>query len=200
MHKSDCTSDNFKFNLTYITDPGYPGSYTSAGTCTYTLTKSSSDICRIRLDFVEATLASPDSKGACTTDYFTGTQVTGPTIPPICGANTGHHIYLDAGANSASSATFSAVLTGTTTSRTWRILVSQIECSSRSLAPTGCLQYHTGWYGSFKSNYDTSYTYDLKVHQYFPPASCVSVLYIPLKIWPIKFLYWPFGADSGSIC
>lgn len=161
IYVTDCTTDNFQFNLTYITNPGYPSFYSTAGTCKYTLTKSSSDICRIRLDFVDATLASPDSKGACTTDYFTGTQVTGPTIPPICGANAGHHIYLDAGGSSLSSATFSAVLTGTTTSRIWRILVSQIECSSRSLAPQGCLQYLTGWYGTVKSfNYDTSGTYD----------------------------------------
>ena len=161
IYKTDCTSSDFQFNLTYITNPGYPSFYTTAGTCKYTLTKTSSDICRIRLDFVDAQLASPDTKGACTTDYFTGTQVTGPTIPPICGANAGHHIYLDAGGSSSSSATFSAVLTGTTTNRQWRILVSQIECSSRSLAPQGCLQYLTGWYGTVKSfNYDTSSTYE----------------------------------------
>lgn len=161
IYVDDCTSDNFQFNLTYITNPGYPSAYTTAGTCKYTLTKSSSDICRIRIDFVDATLAAPDSKGACTTDYFTGTQVTGNTIPPICGWNAGHHIYLDAGAFSTSSATFSAVLTGTTTSRTWRLLVSQIECTSLSLPPTGCFQYHTGWYGQVKSfNYDTTSTYD----------------------------------------
>ena len=34
-------------------------------------------LCRIRLDFVDATLAAPSSAGACTTDYFTGTQVGG---------------------------------------------------------------------------------------------------------------------------
>ena len=57
--------------------PGYPGTYSAADTCTYTLPKASSGVCRIRLDFVEATLAAPSTQGACTTDYFTGTQVRG---------------------------------------------------------------------------------------------------------------------------
>ena len=57
--------------------PGYPGTYSAADTCTYTLPKASSGVCRIRLDFVEATLAAPSSQGACTTDYFAGTQVRG---------------------------------------------------------------------------------------------------------------------------
>ena len=110
---------------------------------------------------MDATLASPSSAGACTTDYFTGTQVTGNDIPPICGENQGQHIYLDAGAYSSSSASFSAVTTGTTDSRKWRILVSHIKCSSLMLPPQGCLQYHVGALGSVKTfNYDTSGTYE----------------------------------------
>ena len=70
--------------------------------CTYTFNKYSSDICRIRLDFVDAELASPSTDGTCTTDYFLGTHVTGPTAPKICGYNSGQHIYLDAGAYSSS--------------------------------------------------------------------------------------------------
>ena len=95
VYISSCTSDNFRHNLTYIvspgqspihctalvpprvTCPGYPGTYSAADTCTYTLPKASSGVCRIRLDFVEATLAAPSTQGACTTDYFTGTQVRG---------------------------------------------------------------------------------------------------------------------------
>ena len=140
---------------------GYPSTYSKATTCKYTFPKFSSDVCRIRLDFVDATLAAPSTSGACTTDYFTGTQVTGNDIPPICGENQGQHIYLDAGAYSSNSASFSAVTTGTTDSRKWRILVSHIKCSSLMLPPQGCLQYHTDILGSVKTfNYDTSGTYD----------------------------------------
>ena len=161
LYVSDCPSDNFQFNMTYIVNPGYPATTQTAGTCRYTLPKVSSDICRIRLDFVDAVLADPSTAGLCTTDYFTATQKTGPTIPPICGTNTGQHIYLDAGAFSDTSATFSAVLTGTGTARKWRILVSQIQCSSLTLPPQGCLQYLTGSIGSIKSfNYDTTSNYE----------------------------------------
>ena len=41
-------------------------------------------------------------------------------------------------------------LTGST-SRTWNLLVSQLECGSLSLPPTGCLQYHTGSTGTVRS-------------------------------------------------
>ena len=158
---SDCTSQNFQYNGTYIVNPGYPDTTQTAGTCKYTLVKVNENICRIRLDFVEAVLAYPSTAGLCTTDYFTASQKTGPTIPPICGVNTGQHIYLDAGAYSDTSATFSAVLTGTSTGRKWKILVSQIQCSSLTLPPQGCLQYLLGSIGSIKSfNYDTTSTYD----------------------------------------
>ena len=161
IYVTDCSSDNFQFNLTYIANPDYPHWTKTAGTCIYTLSKASSDICRIRLDFEDAILAYPSTTGLCTTDYFTASQKTGPTIPPICGRNGGHHIYLDAGAYSEDSTTFSAVLTGTSTARKWRILVSQIPCSSLTLPPQGCLQYHTGSIGSIKSfNYDTDSNFE----------------------------------------
>jgi len=41
-------------------------------------------------------------------------------------------------------------LTGST-SRTWNLLVSQLECGSLSLPPTGCLQHHTGSTGTVRS-------------------------------------------------
>ena len=83
-------------------------------------------------------------------------------MPPICGENAGQHLYLDAGANSDTSATLSVVTTGTSDERQghcaecgvvesivmlcrrWRILVSHILCSSTLNPPTGCLQYLWG--------------------------------------------------------
>ena len=45
------------------------------------------------------------------------TQLTGPAMPPICGENAGQHLYLDAGANTDTSATLSVVTTGTADER-----------------------------------------------------------------------------------
>ena len=74
----DCTSSNFQKNLTYIVNPSYPSTYSSSSaTCKYTLSKVSlpyimdgkslkmllvkgtSDICMIRLDFVDGTISEP---------------------------------------------------------------------------------------------------------------------------------------------
>ena len=33
IYVDTCTSDNFQFNLTYITNPGYPAATTAAETC-----------------------------------------------------------------------------------------------------------------------------------------------------------------------
>ena len=49
-------------------NPGYPSSYTTAGTCNWTFDKCSSNICQIRLDYDEHTTAAPSSQGFCLTD------------------------------------------------------------------------------------------------------------------------------------
>merc|ERR1719431_1683852 len=46
-------------NRTYIRNPGYPSSYTTAGTCKWTFTKCSTDVCQIRLDYDEHSTAAP---------------------------------------------------------------------------------------------------------------------------------------------
>lgn len=150
------------YNNTYLLNPGYSSGYTTAGTCSWTFPKIRTDICLIRLDFDKLTVAAPDSTtstaiGQCTTDYFqatnavTGTTSTsGTTLPKICGVNDEEHMYVDAGMGSTSEATMEAVLTGST-SRTWKIKVSQIPCDSIVKPPHGCMQYHTGVTGQVRS-------------------------------------------------
>jgi len=148
-------------NRTYIRNPGYPSTYTTAGTCTWTLGKSSTNICMIRLDFDESSVAQPGSTGICATDYFQGTPAkTGRTTPKICGENAGQHIYMDAGAYTDSSAKFELVATGST-ARKWKMKVSMIECNSLVKPPNGCLQYHTGQAGTVSSfNWQDSKAYE----------------------------------------
>lgn len=79
-------------------NPGYAGSYSTAGTCTWTFPKTSSDVCRVRLEFEELSTAAPSDQGECATDYFQATgAATGTTqgsagnlSPKICGINTGN--------------------------------------------------------------------------------------------------------------
>ena len=59
------------------------------------------------------------------TNAKTGTTDTsGTTLPKICGVNDDEHMYVDAGMGTSSEAVLDAVLTGTTTSRIWKIKVN----------------------------------------------------------------------------
>merc|ERR1719348_2167825 len=73
-------------NTSYIRNPGYPSSYTSAsaGTCSYTIKKFSDDICQLRLDFQEFSGFVVGGSGACT-DTFAAAGQTGKNPPSICG-------------------------------------------------------------------------------------------------------------------
>ncbi|KAI9562819.1 hypothetical protein GHT06_010274 [Daphnia sinensis] len=149
-------------NSTYWQNPGYTNSYTTAGQCSLYVTKSSSDVCQLRLDFIGFTLANPDSNakvsaGQCLVDVFT---VTGQSnsVPAICGSNANQHIYMDM---TPGTQTFSLnmILTGTTTSRLWNIRISQIPCGTSYTAPDNCLQYFTeptGTLTSFNYQYATT--------------------------------------------
>lgn len=159
------------YNNTYITNPEYPAASTTAQTCTWTVPKITSDVCHIRLDFDKLTLANPDktsdpTTGMCLTDNLVASSActgnapgSGLVLSPICGINDGQHIYIDAGAFSSKSASFTMTNTGTTSSREWKIKVSQIECDSETNPPTGCYQYFWGQTGRVKSfNFDQSGT------------------------------------------
>ena len=88
---STCSS-TISTNTTYIRNPNYPSSYTatSAGTCAYTISKVSDDICQLRLDFQTFSGFATTTGGACN-DYFTAAGQTGKNPPNICGTNTGYH-------------------------------------------------------------------------------------------------------------
>merc|ERR1711997_314741 len=104
------------------------------------------DICQIRLDFVNMVLGNPaaatgecDAAGDNLVIAAGATNLLGPSTPPtLCGTNTGQHVYVDAGtATAAATLTFTLA---TASTATWRIKVSQIECSSEYRPPNGCLQ------------------------------------------------------------
>merc|ERR1712113_1182683 len=57
----------------------------------------------------------------------------------------------DAARATGTAATITITTVGTAASRTWKIKVRTLECSSDSLAPGGCAQYHTGAGGRIRS-------------------------------------------------
>ena len=48
------------------------------------------DICQIKLDFEDFTLAQPDVNGICSTQFFEVTNSLS-SVPRICGENSGQH-------------------------------------------------------------------------------------------------------------
>lgn len=152
-------------NCTFIENVNYPMPVTVDGACTYTINRCSSDICQVRLDFLTGVLAQPtDGANAVCDGANNGdtliitpgsTGVSFQNAPPaLCGKLTGQHVYIDAGtAQTAATLAFNIGATGN--SQAWQIKTSQIECSSSSRAPTGCLQYFTG-----ASNTVTSFNWD----------------------------------------
>ncbi|XP_054166089.1 uncharacterized protein LOC128963602 [Oppia nitens] len=140
-------------NGTYFRNPNAPSPYTDSRACSVTVQRIRPDICQIRLDFLVFDLSRP-REGTCDSDRFVvNGQTQNNIIPPICGYNTGQHIYIDMSATN-SPVTLN-VLTMANRNRLFDIRVSQIHCSSIYRAPPNCLQYHIGVQGSIRSfNYD----------------------------------------------
>jgi len=149
-------------NCTFIQNVDYPGAETNTRMYEYLITKCSSEICQVRLDFLIGNFAQPDqATGNCATgNRDTITLDAGGDDPNrvICGELTGQHAYLDVSPGNSNAATITidtntnAASGGT---KTWRIKVSQIECDSEYRAPQGCLQYF------FENvNTITSYNFD----------------------------------------
>jgi len=150
-------------NCSYIQNVDFPSAEAASQTCTYMVTKCSSEICQIRLDFVTTGLGQPTTTtGVCTAgDNLVITpgagSLAGANPPTLCGTLTGQHLYVDAGTgtNGATLALTTLATNAADGTKNWRIKVSQVECSSEWRAPAGCLQYYTG-----VTNVFTSFNWD----------------------------------------
>jgi len=155
--ESTCTSAAVatSLNNTYLRNPSFPSAYpTSASTttCTYQISKASSDVCQLRLDFQTLELGQTAATGACT-DTIEATlsaenSVT-TTNPDLCGTVSGQHMYLDLGPTAANTATLAVSLAASSSAAKWNVLVRHIPCDPTFMAPTDCTQYFTGVSGSY---------------------------------------------------
>ena len=92
------------------------------------------------------TSARPFGTGQCQDAQFTATS-NGPSVPIICGTNTGYHMILEAQDNCN---TLSFTWRSATT-RSWDVHIMQIPCTASWKPPDGCLQYFTGTTGNIYS-------------------------------------------------
>jgi len=158
VFEKSCGGGTIAENCTYFTS----SSLTTGSSCSLTVCKCSSDVCQLRLDYETFVLSNPVTattitigptgaaaagqgtrQGNCDTDSFGVTVPGGKSPPIICGTNTGQHMYIpasDTGCNTLNANIGTASTAGTSA---FTIKVTQIECGSKRLAPSGCLQYFT---------------------------------------------------------
>lgn len=135
-------------NCTFIQNVDYPSAEVNTRTYSYMVTKCSSEICQVRLDFLVANFAQPvAATGSCAGDDRDRILLDAGGNDPdrtLCGDLTGQHVYMDVSPANTNAATITitadadAAAGGT---KNWRIKVSQIECDSEYRAPDGCFQY-----------------------------------------------------------
>jgi len=163
VFEMSCGGGSVSENSTYFTS----SDRTLGAACSLTICKLQSDVCQLRLDFESFALNNPvtvttnsnlaaaaagifSNLGACAVDTFTVSSPGGKAPPSICGTNTGEHMYVPASDNcNTLSANIGSASTATTSAFT--IKVTQIECSSKTKAPGGCLQYFTGSTGTINT-------------------------------------------------
>jgi len=191
-----------------------------ADPCIYTICKSSSDICKIRIDFDTMVLSDPFSvsstaalidggrTGKCRTDTL---QVINPghvSSPIICGYNTGQHMFVPASDN-CNRIHINIDTGSTSTTRKWQIKTTQYTCESEMAPRKDCLQYHTAQTGTFASfGWDTSAStvsssqthlvnqqYDVCIRR---ARSYCSVCYTPYIISSTTGTPASYGLSAGS--
>merc|ERR1711971_563156 len=134
-------------NITYIQNPSYPTSYTTTGSCAFSVTPLNSNICQLRLDFDNFDIVETTT-GVCT-DSLTIAGPTGRNPMDLCGTLTGLHVYVEQGRSTTS--TTLTFTTASTSGITWKAKVTQIECYSLSRADPDCNQWITGESGTVQS-------------------------------------------------
>ncbi|XP_064541255.1 uncharacterized protein LOC135430497 [Drosophila montana] len=137
------------YNNTYFYNSNYPAPFSGGGRCSIVVTPPDSTVCQLRIDFLALSLAPPTGDGLCSTDALT---ISGGAsqVPTICGENSGQHVYVDF--NGVGSITISVATSASYTfNRQWQFQLRMIGCTSATLAPAGCLQYHMGSSGNIAS-------------------------------------------------
>jgi len=165
-----CTFSGGCGGTTSLNNTYFKSSTSDSSPCTFSVCRSSSDICLLRLGFdnfdinqpntATVTTTPPNGRTQCQNAQFTA-NTDGPTPPMICGTNTGYHMILEA---KDECNTLSFTWTSSTT-RTWNIHIMQIPCTATWKPPEDCLQYFTGTTGYIYS-YNYAGGYHLANHQY----------------------------------
>ena len=87
------------------------------------------NICQIRLDFLKFDLDRPRT-GICENDRFVVSgQASNSIVPPLCGYNSGQHLYIDLDQGNLGPITLNVITIGQRP-RLFDIRVTYIHCNS----------------------------------------------------------------------
>lgn len=176
LNTASSTTSTITQNRTRVRNAEYPSvtTATAATTIGYTVSKMSSDICQLRLDFTTFQLGGPantqeqiavatgsvggthcvDTFRITTTDVAAWSNAHSSTL---CGVLTGEHLYVELSPTAADAATIAISTAISTTqpptvaNRKWDVKISQIECHATYRAPNGCDRYMMEDYGKIIS-------------------------------------------------
>jgi hypothetical protein len=169
IFEKTCGGGSVAENCTYFTSTGL----TKGSSCSLTICKCSSAVCQLRIDFetfvlndpvtattitvgpAAAAAGSANRIGNCDTDSFGVTVPGGKSPPLICGVNTGQHMYVPA-SDQCNVLNGNIGSSSASTSSAFTMKVTQVECSSKTKAPSGCTQYFTSDTGTIETyNYNS---------------------------------------------
>lgn len=121
--------ETIRFNGTYFRNPGAPAPFSESRACSVTVARPP-NVCQIRLDFLKFDLDRPRT-GLCDNDRFVVSgQASNSIIPPICGYNSGQHMYIDLDQGSFSPVTLNVITIAGGKPRSFDIRVTYIGCNS----------------------------------------------------------------------
>lgn len=122
--------ETIRHNGTYFRNPGAPAPFSESRACSVTVSRQyMPNTCQIRLDFLKFDLDRPRS-GVCENDRFVVSgQASNSIIPPICGYNTGQHMYIDLDQGGWGPLTLNVITIGSRP-RLFDMRVTYISCNS----------------------------------------------------------------------
>jgi len=167
--------------VTYFQSPNHPEKDNNDVACNFNI-RTAPKVCQLRVDFLEFELPAPNTDGRCQANN--GFNIYAPSTPNgilggseqvgLCGLNNGQHLYIPVEPRDTVQMQFT--LSGTSVvplarvtslasriSYIWNLKITQVECDvdneamNALEAPSGCLQYFRGNFGTISSfNLDAS--------------------------------------------
>ncbi|KAF2360841.1 CUB domain [Trinorchestia longiramus] len=133
-------------NRTWFVNKDFPDYTREPNNCELTIRRLDPRIKQARLELTVSELGDA-VQGLCLRDALTVTRGSSNVdlIPPLCGDNSGQHVYVDFAYQDLKL----RIKTSTRQRRKWHVLISQVAPGNE--IPSGCLQYHTDRSSTVKS-------------------------------------------------